>query len=122
MTHMPSDMASALEAIAAKLHAQQPDDADTQPDASHATAEEPTPRVGRLDIALERRRGKDATIIAGFPDAMSDQEIERIASRLKQTLGCGGSARGGEILLQGDRRKTLPDTLRRLFGYSSRVI
>ncbi|MDE6330603.1 MAG: translation initiation factor [Muribaculaceae bacterium] len=49
------------------------------------------------------RAGKPATIITGF-DSLSDDELTRIASLLKQRLGCGGSARGGEILLQGDRR------------------
>lgn len=50
------------------------------------------------------RAGKPATIITGF-DGASDDEVEEIASRLKKKLGCGGSARGGEILLQGDRRE-----------------
>lgn len=62
-----------------------------------AAAELPT-----LHIILDRkgRKGKTATIIEGF--TASDSEIEAIASELKRKIGTGGSARGGEILLQGD--------------------
>lgn len=56
------------------------------------------------------RAGKPATILEGFAPTMTDEEIEDVARRLKQRMGCGGSARGGEILLQGDRR----DEARRL--------
>lgn len=58
---------------------------------------------GPLHIALERkgRAGKTATIIYGF--TIDDSRVDEIASQLKRAIGCGGSARGGEILLQGDR-------------------
>lgn len=58
------------------------------------------------------RAGKPATIITGFDpdDSGALEEAEMLARTLKQRLGCGGSSRGGEILLQGDRR----DQLRRL--------
>lgn len=76
---------------------------------------------GRLDIVLEKkgRAGKCATIICGF--TLPDNEINEIAARLKRSLGCGGSARGGEILIQGDRRK---DVLRLLAeeGFKARII
>ena len=70
-------------------------------DAATESAPEPKPaRKPRLDIILDRKRaGKTATIIAGFDD---DADIREIAQRLKQRLGAGGSARGGEILIQGD--------------------
>lgn len=75
----------------------------------------------RLDIIYERkgRAGKSATIISGF--TMADDDVEALASDLKRTLGTGGSARGGEILIQGDRRD---DVLRLLTekGYKARVI
>lgn len=58
-----------------------------------------------LHIAIEKkgRGGKTATIIYGFE--INDEEISNLATRLKQSLGTGGSARGGEILLQGDCRE-----------------
>lgn len=73
----------------------------------------------RLDIILDRKRaGKTATIIAGFDD---EADIKDIAARIKQRLGAGGSARGGEILIQGDRRNDVARILSGL-GYTSRLI
>lgn len=76
---------------------------------------------GRLDIVLERkgRAGKTATIITGF--TVSDDAVADIASQLKRSLGTGGSARGGEILIQGDRRKEVLARLTAL-GLKARII
>ncbi len=64
-----------------------------------------------LDIILDRkgRKGKEATIIAGF-DPDDDSYLE-VAAALKKRLGTGGSARGGEILIQGDRRNDVKQYL-----------
>jgi translation initiation factor 1 len=74
-----------------------------------------------LDIIFERkgRGGKTATIITGF--TVSDDQVSDIAARLKRKLGAGGSARGGEILIQGDRRN---DVLKLLtdMGLKARII
>ena len=73
----------------------------------------------RLDIILDRKRaGKTATIIAGFDD---EADIKEIAQLIKQRLGAGGSARAGEILIQGDRRTDVARILSEL-GYTSRTI
>ena len=55
-----------------------------------------------LTLFYEKRRGKPSTIIAGYEE--STDESRQLASLLKQRLACGGSERGGEILLQGDVR------------------
>lgn len=77
--------------------------------------------TARLDIILERkgRAGKTATIITGF--TLPADAVVALSSELKHSLGTGGSARGGEILIQGDRRK---DVLRFLVdkGYKARII
>lgn len=75
----------------------------------------------RLDIILEKkgRGGKKATIITGFTG--SDSELAELASALKRKLAAGGSARGGEILIQGDRRSDVLAALKSL-GYKSRII
>ncbi len=78
-------------------------------------AAENTPKqVGKLVISYERkgRGGKEVTIISGF--TISHDQLTSVASTLKQRLGCGGSARGSEILLQGDRRAKLPALLKEL--------
>ena len=57
-----------------------------------------------LHVLIEKkgRGGKTATIIEGFE--ITDDEIDGIAQSLKKKLGTGGSSRGGEILIQGDRK------------------
>ena len=69
-------------------------------------------KLPKLQYFYEKkgRAGKPATIIAGFGD-MTDDQISDIARTLKQKLGCGGSSRGGEILLQGDRRSQSKEIL-----------
>ncbi|MBE6317631.1 MAG: translation initiation factor [Bacteroidales bacterium] len=61
----------------------------------------------RLDIILEKkgRGGKVATIVSGF--TIGDNEVSDLASKMKTSLGTGGSARGGEILIQGDKRSAV---------------
>jgi translation initiation factor 1 len=102
MTDAPADTAEQSEAVAP-----QPAGADTE--------------KARLDIIFERkgRGGKTATIITGF--TIDDDQVSEIAAKLKKKLGAGGSARGGEILIQGDRRN---DVLKLLtdMGLKARII
>ncbi|MCM1336595.1 MAG: translation initiation factor [Candidatus Amulumruptor caecigallinarius] len=69
---------------------------------------------GKLVVQMERkgRGGKTATIISGF--TISDDAVAQVAALLKKRLGTGGSARGGEILIQGDRRADVAAALRAL--------
>ncbi|MDD6702498.1 MAG: translation initiation factor [Bacteroidales bacterium] len=62
-----------------------------------------TPVLPTLHVLIDRkgRKGKTATIVEGFDPDIPD-ETERIAALLKRSLGVGGSARGGEILIQGN--------------------
>ena len=75
----------------------------------------------RLDIVLEckGRGGKQATIVTGF--TCDDDALKQVASRLKRSLGVGGSARGGEILIQGDFRQRVLDELTSM-GFKARII
>jgi len=93
------------------------------PDTPELTDAPDTPvkpaKFPRLDIILDRKRaGKTATIIAGFAE---DADIKGMAAQLKQKLGTGGSARGGEILIQGDRRADVGKILTAM-GYKWRII
>ncbi len=96
--------------------------AEEQNEESTATAEEKKGvQSERLDIVFERkgRGGKQATIVTGF--VVEDAEVEEVAARLKRRLGTGGSARGGEILIQGDRREDVKRLLTEM-GYKVRII
>lgn len=54
----------------------------------------------RIRLETKHRGGKKATIIQGFQG--SDSELEALAKSLKTKLGTGGSAKDGEIIIQGD--------------------
>lgn len=73
---------------------------------------------GTLHVTIEKkgRGGKTATIIEGFE--IPDEEINAIARDLRKRLGTGGSARGGEILIQGDRKADVVKMLREM-GYKA---
>lgn len=96
--------------------------ADSPVEAKGPGANLPAAAEGRkLNIAYERkgRGGKAATIIYGFADTASDEDIEALAATLKRRLGVGGAARGGEILLQGDWRERAAALLRDM-GYKAK--
>lgn len=65
-----------------------------------------TKKAVTLFYESKGRAGKPATILADFK-GVAESEIEALASLLKKKLGTGGSCRGGEILIQGDRRAQL---------------
>lgn len=84
---------------------------------------DPVAQQGRqvLDVSIDRRNrhGKTATIISGF--LADDEALLPLASDLKRLCGTGGSARGGEILIQGDCRGRVAAALRER-GFKVRII
>ena len=74
-----------------------------------------------LRILTDRkaRKGKTATIIEGF--LCDDEELKEIAKELKSKTGVGGSARCGEILLQGDCKQKVAEMLKAK-GYKVKIV
>lgn len=91
---------------------------DTPDSATTQAAPDKAAKPRTLTIFFERRRSKDATIIAA-PDDLDADTVRDLAGRLKRTLGTGGSVRDNEILLQGDRRRDLQKLLS-AWGYRLR--
>lgn len=85
---------------------------ETQPEETEAARPKPPRQKLVIDVERKGRGGKTATIISGF--TLTDDEISEVAARLKKKLGTGGSARGGEILIQGDRRADVTRALKEL--------
>lgn len=70
----------------------------------------------RIRLETKHRAGKKATIIHGFEG--SENELEQLSKKLKSKLGVGGSAKDGEIILQGDYVQKAKDLLV-LLGYKN---
>ena len=62
--------------------------------------------VGRQQLFVWRdsksRKGKTVTLVKGFSGHTAD--LEKLARDLKTSCGTGGSAKDGEIIIQGDFR------------------
>ena len=74
---------------------------------------EPTPTRGKLRIVRESkgRRGKTVTIIRGLN--LDPTELAELAGELKKRCGVGGSAKNGEITIQGDKREIVAGELKK---------
>ena len=71
----------------------------------HNKAEEPDtlpPEKQRLKVKIDRKRrkGKVVTIVSGFVGRAED--LKELARLLKTKCGVGGTAKDGEIIIQGE--------------------
>ena len=66
-----------------------------------------------LRIALDKRnrKGKAVTLVTGFVGSTSD--LEALGKLLKTKCGVGGSAKDGEIIVQGDLRNKVLEILQK---------
>jgi translation initiation factor 1 len=55
-----------------------------------------------VSLSRKGRGGKSVTLVTGLRHC--PEALETLAKRLKQVCGGGGSAKAGEILIQGDHR------------------
>ena len=64
-----------------------------------------SPAQQKLKIKLEtkHRGGKTVTLIEGFVG--KEEDLEALGKSLKNFCGTGGSAKDGEIIIQGDQRE-----------------
>ncbi|HNE50527.1 MAG: translation initiation factor [Chitinophagales bacterium] len=62
-----------------------------------------------VSIDKKQRKGKTVTLIQGFIGNTTD--LENLAKMLKTKCGVGGSAKEGEIVIQGDFKQKIKEIL-----------
>ena len=78
---------------------------------------EPSQQTIRVLIDRKRRAGKSVTVAGGFQ--LSAESLSELAASLKKKCGAGGTAKDGEIEIQGDHLARVASELERL-GYRVR--
>jgi translation initiation factor 1 len=78
------------------------------------TDAEPARQTIRVALDRKRRAGKTVTVATGFQH--TEEALARVAQTLKKKCGSGGTAKEGEIEIQGDHAAKVADELRKL-GY-----
>lgn len=84
----------------------------TDPDFGYVSDDSETletlePRLQDLRVQLDKKQrgGKAVTLVTGFVGSRDDLGI--LGKKLKQKCGVGGSAKNGEIIIQGDFREKI---------------
>lgn len=88
----------------------------TNPDYEYTTSAESEPETlpaaqQPLRVWIDRRHrgGKTATLVKGFVGGQDD--LAALGRMLKSKCGVGGSAKDGEIIIQGDHRERVVELL-----------
>ena len=64
----------------------------------------------RIQLDTKQRRGKEVTLITGFVG--SNDDLNELGKLLRVKCGVGGSAKEGEIIVQGDMRNRVLEVLK----------
>ncbi len=78
----------------------------------------PNDSIVRIGRETKGRKGSGVSIITGVH--LDDKDLKRLAKRLKQKCGTGGTVKSGTIEIQGDHRNILKQELSNL-GYTVKL-
>ena len=77
---------------------------------AEAETETLAPAKQNLKVWLDRLKGgRVATVVRGFVG--SDDDLAALGKELKKSCGVGGTAKDGEIIIQGDHRDRILELL-----------
>lgn len=84
------------------------------------TLETLAPEKQKLVVRIDRhaRGGKQVTLVQGFVG--TDDDLQDLGRMLKNRCGVGGSAKDGEIIIQGDFRQKIVEILTQA-GYKAKA-
>ena len=106
LTHM-SDWKSRLGVV----YSTNPDFQFTTEDDLEVEQDTLPPAQQKLRVRIERagRKGKTVTLVTGFVG--SEDDLKQLGKLLKTKLSTGGTAKDGEIVIQGDVRQPILELL-----------
>lgn len=86
---------------------------------SSDVTETPEPSRQKLVVGIDRRNrgGKQVTLVSGFIG--TEEALKELGRTLKVRCGVGGSAKNGEITVQGDFRDKVTEILKEM-GYNAK--
>ncbi len=113
---MPKPKSNSLADLGGMVYSTNP---NYKPESTDETTESLSPSQQDLRVWLEKnhRGGKTATVIKGFVG--SEDDLEALGKTIKTKCGTGGSAKDGEIIIQGDHRDKIMTILSQL-GYKAK--
>lgn len=80
----------------------------------------PAQQLLRIKLETKHRAGKTVTAIYGFVG--TEDDLEKLGKQLKNHCGTGGSAKDGEMIIQGDHRdKIFQWLIKNTFSKTKRI-
>lgn len=74
-----------------------------EPEQDNTETAAPAQQKLKIKLDTKQRAGKAVTLVEGFIGKQED--LEELGKKLKTFCGTGGSAKEGEIIVQGDQRE-----------------